>query len=154
MLLPVIAILAFVITFALATSFFFFFVETPLARRKMMTRLSALQEVHARGEELPDVLRKEMLSDMPFLNNLLANAPGIRGLKLLLDQAAIEMQIGTFVLICIGLMGLGLAVTFLLNLPFYLVVPGAALGGAIPFFVASVMRQRRFDKFEEQFPEA
>ena len=36
MLLPVIVILAFIITFALATSFFFFFVETPMARRKMM----------------------------------------------------------------------------------------------------------------------
>jgi len=154
MFLPVIAILAFIITFALATSFFFFFVETPLARRKMMTRLSALQEVAARGEDLPDVLRKEMLSDMPFLNNLLATAPGIRNLKLFLDQAAIEMQIGTFVLICIGLMVLGLTVTLFISLPIYLCVAVGALGVALPFLVASVMRQRRFDKFEEQFPEA
>src|SRR5678815_2700007 len=153
-MLPVIVILAFVITFALATSFFFFFVETPLARKKMMTRLSALQEVHARGEDLPDVLRREMLSDMPFLNNLLATAPGIRDLKLLLEQAAINMQIGTFVLICIGLMLLGLVFTLFLGLPIYLAVAGGAIGAAIPFIVATVMRQRRFDKFEEQFPEA
>ncbi len=45
MLLPVLAIIIFLITFALATSLFFLFVETPLARRKMMTRLTALQEV-------------------------------------------------------------------------------------------------------------
>jgi tight adherence protein B len=154
MLLPVIAILAFVITFALATSFFFFFVESPLARRKMMTRLSALQEIHARGEEVPDVLRREMLSDMPFLNNLLATAPGVRNLKLLLEQAAIEMQLGTFVLICIALMIVGMAVTFVMNLPFYFALAGGALGFALPFIVATVMRQRRFDKFEEQFPEA
>jgi len=153
-MLPVIVILAFVITFALATSFFFFFVETPLARKKMMTRLSALQEVHARGEDLPDVLRREMLSDMPFLNNLLATAPGIRDLKLLLEQAAINMQIGTFVLICIGLMLLGLVFALFLGLPIYLAVAVAAIGAAIPFIVATVMRQRRFDKFEEQFPEA
>jgi len=153
-MLPVIVILAFVITFALATSFFFFFVETPLARKKMMTRLSALQEVHARGEDLPDVLRREMLSDMPFLNNLLATAPGIRDLKLLLEQAAINMQIGTFVRICIGLMLLGLVFALFLGLPIYLAVAVAAIGAAIPFIVATVMRQRRFDKFEEQFPEA
>jgi tight adherence protein B len=152
--LPVVAILAFIITFALAVSFLFFFVETPLARRKMMTRLSALQEVSARGEEVPDVLRREMLSDMPFLNSLLATAPGIRNLKLFLDQAAIQMQIGTFVLICVGLMLLGLAITFVIGLPFYLAAAGAALGFAIPFMVASVIRQRRFDRFEEQFPEA
>jgi tight adherence protein B len=154
MLLPVIAILAFVITFALATSFFFFFVESPLARRKMMTRLSALQEIHARGEEVPDVLRREMLSDMPFLNNLLATAPGVRNLKLLLEQAAIEMQLGSFVLICIALMIVGIAVTFVMGLPFYFALAGGALGFALPFIVATVMRQRRFDKFEEQFPEA
>ena len=51
-MLPVIVILAFIITFALATSFFFFFVETPLARKKMMTRLSALQEVHGRNSQV------------------------------------------------------------------------------------------------------
>jgi tight adherence protein B len=154
MLLPILAILAFVITFALATSFFFFFVEAPMARRKMMTRLSALQEVAARGEELPDVLRKELLSDMPVLNNILATAPGIRNLRLFLEQAAIQMQVGTFVLICLGLAALGLTVALITGLPIYLAILGAALGGGIPFIVASVMRQSRFDKFEEQFPEA
>ena len=53
MLLPVLAIIVFLITFALATSFFFLFVETPLARRKMMTRLSALQEVAVRQRRCP-----------------------------------------------------------------------------------------------------
>src|SRR5688572_3207127 len=154
LLLAVLAVLAFLITFALATSFFFFFVETPLARRKMMTRLSALQEVSARGEEVPEVLRKELLSDMPFLNTLLASAPGIRNLRLLLEQAAIQMQIGTFILSCIGLAGLGLIVTFLIGLPFYFAFAGAAIGAVIPFVVARIMRQQRFDKFEEQFPEA
>src|SRR5688572_2914691 len=126
--LGVLVILAFLITFALATSFFFFFVESPLSRRKMMTRLSALQEVTARGEELPEVLRKELLSDMPFLQNLLTSAPGVRNLKMFLDQAAIQMQMGTFILCCVGLALLGLAVTFLAGLPFYLAFAAAGLG--------------------------
>lgn len=154
MLLPVLAILAFIVTFALATSFFFFFVETPLARRKMMTRLSALQEVSARGEEVPDVLRRELLSDMPFLNTLLTNAPGIRNVRLLLEQAAIEWQVGTFILSSLGLGFVGVLVTLFINMPFYFVIAGGALGAAVPFIVATVMRQMRFDKFEEQFPEA
>src|SRR4029450_5406705 len=74
--------------------------------------------------------------------------------KLFLDQAAVEMQIGSFVLICLGLLVLGLAITLLIGLPIYLGLAGAALGAAIPFIVVSVIRQRRFDKFEEQFPEA
>ena len=154
MLVPILVIVAFIVTFALATSFFFFFVETPLARRKMMTRLSALQEVSVRGEEVPEVLRKELLSDMPFLHNLLTTAPGIRHLKLFLDQAAIQMQVGKFVLIAVGLAFVGLLITLAIGLPIYLAVFGMALGGAIPFIVASIMRQQRFDKFEEQFPEA
>ena len=153
-MLPILVVLAFLVTFALATSFFFFFVETPLARRKMMTRLSALQEVAVRGEELPEVLRKELLSDMPFLNNLLATAPGIRNLRLFLQQAAIQMQVGKFILVCLGAATLGLAITLILSLPIYLVVAGIALGAGVPFIVVSIMRQQRFDKFEEQFPEA
>ena len=153
-MLPILVVIAFLVTFALATSFFFFFVETPLARRKMMTRLSALQEVASRGDDLPDVLRKELLSDMPFLNNLLATAPGIRNLRLFLEQAAIQMQVGKFILISLGLSALGLVITLVLSLPVYLMAAGMALGAAIPFIVASIMRQQRFDKFEEQFPEA
>ena len=154
MLLPVLTIVVFLITFALATSLFFLFVETPLARRKMMTRLTALQEVSARSEDIPDVLRRELLSDMPLLNRILATAPGITNLRLFLEQAAIEMQVGTFVLICVALAFAGLGITFFIGFPIYLAVAAALLGSVIPFFVASLLRQRRFDRFEEQFPEA
>jgi len=152
--LPVVTIIVFLITFALATSLFFLFVETPLARRKMMTRLTALQQVSIRHDDVPDVLRRELLSDMPLLNRLLLTAPGISNLRLFLAQAAIEMQVGTFVLICIALAGVGLAITFFIGFPIYLAVAGGLLASVIPFMVASFMRQRRFDRFEEQFPEA
>ena len=154
MLLPVVAVLVFLITFALATSLFFLFVETPLARRKMMTRLTALQEVHVRTDEVSDVLRKELLSDIPLLNSILATAPGIRNLRLFLEQAAIEMQIGTFVVICLGLATLGAVITSFIGFPIYLAAVAGVIGGSIPVVVAMVLRQRRFDKFEEQFPEA
>jgi tight adherence protein B len=153
-LLPVLAIIIFLITFALATSLFFLFVETPLARRKMMTRLTALQEVRVRNEEVSDVLRRELLSDLPMLNSILASAPGIRNLRLFLEQAAIEMQVGTFVLICVALAAVGLGITSFIGFPIYLAVAAALLGGVIPFMVVSFVRQRRFDRFEEQFPEA
>jgi tight adherence protein B len=153
-LLPVLTIIVFLVSFALATSLFFLFVETPLARRKMMTRLTALQEVTARSEDVPDVLRRELLSDVPLLNRLLATAPGIANLRLFLEQAAIEMQVGTFVLICVALAFVGLAITFFIGFPIYLALAAALLGGVIPFVVASFLRQRRFDRFEEQFPEA
>jgi len=153
-LLPVLAVIIFLITFALATSLFFLFVETPLARRKMMTRLTALQEVAVRREDVPDVLRRELLSDLPILNSILATAPGISNLRLFLEQAAITMQVGTFVLICAALALAGLVIALFLGFPAYLAAVAALLGGVLPFIVANALRQRRFDKFEEQFPEA
>jgi tight adherence protein B len=154
MLLPVLTVIIFLVTLALATSFIFFFVETPLARRKMMTRLSALQEASIRSEELPDVLRKELLSDMPFFNRILATAPGIRDLRLCLEQASIKMQVGTFVLICVAAMLFTLVITLVLGLPAFLTIGISLLAATIPFIVAFTIRQRRFDTFEEQFPEA
>jgi tight adherence protein B len=154
MLLPVLTIVIFLVTLALATSFFFFFVETPMARRKMMTRLAALQEVSARTENVPDILRKELLSNMPVVNRLLATTPGINKLRLFLEQGDIRMQVGTFVLMCVALALFVLVATLIVDLPFYLCMAAALIAGAAPFLVTAAMRQRRFDKFEEQFPEA
>ena len=154
MLLTGLTVIIFLVTLALATSFIFFFVESPLARRKMMTRLSALQEASIRSEDLPDVLRKELLSDMPLFNRILATAPGIRNLRLVLEQASIKMQVGTFVLICVALALFTFVIALAIGLPAWLTFGLCSIAGSVPFIVAFTMRQRRFDAFEEQFPEA
>jgi tight adherence protein B len=154
MLLPVLTIVIFLVTLALATSFIFFFVETPIARRKMMTRLAALQEVSARTEDVPDLLRRELLSDMPVVNRILATTPGINRLRLFLEQGDVRMQVGTFVLTCVALGLFALVATLIVDLPFYVCMAATLLAGAAPFLVTAAMRQRRFNRFEEQFPEA
>ena len=154
MLLPLLTLVIFLVTLALATSFLFFFVESPLARRKMMTRLTALQEVAARNEDLPEVLRKELLSDIPAFNRMLAGVPGARNLRLFLEQGAVRMQVGNFLLICLGLMVFAFVLPLAVGFPALLCLAIGLIGGVVPFLVASVMRQRRFNKFEEQFPEA
>jgi len=135
-------------------SLLYVLVETPLARRKMMTRLAAVQEVAARNEEIPDVLRKELLSDVPALHRILAKVPGIARLRLFLEQGAIQMQVGNFVLISIAISLFVLFVVLVVGLPLYEALPAAIGAGAIPTVIASAIRQRRFNKFEEQFPEA
>jgi tight adherence protein B len=154
MLIPILAIVVFVVTLALVSSFMFFFVESPLSRRKMMTRLSALQEASVRGEEMGDVLRRDVLSDIPTLDRILATAPGVRNLRLFLEQASIPMQVGTFVMICVGLVIAGLTAMLIIGFPSYLAFAAGLVAGTIPFIVATVKRQKRFDLFEEQFPEA
>ena len=154
MLLAALTLLIFSVTLALAMSLLYVLVETPLARRKMMTRLAAVQEVAARREEISDVLRKELLSDVPALNRILATVPGIARLRIFLEQGAIQMQVGNFVLISIAISVFVFFVVLVVGLPLYEDLPAAIGAGAIPTLIASAIRQRRFNKFEEQFPEA
>jgi tight adherence protein B len=119
----------------------------------MMTRLAAIQEMAAH-DEVPDILRRELLSDLPILNRMLATMPGIPQLRLFLEQGAVRMQVGTFVLIVIALPMFTLVVSLAVGLPLLQSLLAAAAAMAIPFVVTIIARQRRFNKFEEQFPEA
>ena len=154
MLLPILAIVIFAVTLGLAMSFLYFFVDTPLTRRKMMTRLAAIQEVEARNDEVPDVLRRELLSDLPIFNRVLQAAPGIPKLRLFLEQGAIGMQVGTFVLIVAALPIFTFVLFLIGGRPLYQGVIAGLLASAVPFVTTAVKRRQRFDKFEEQFPEA
>jgi tight adherence protein B len=154
MLLPILSLAIFLVTMALAMSFFYFFVDTPLSRRKMRARLAAIQEIKARNEEVPDILRNELLSDVPFLNRILATAPGVPRLRLFLEQGAIKMQVGTFIWILVALPMFTLILMLALGRPVYQCVAAALVISGVPFAVTGIIRQRRFNKFEEQFPEA
>ena len=154
MLLPILTIAIFAVTMALALSFLYFFVDAPLKRRKMMTRLSAIQEVAVRTDEIPDFLRKDLLSDLPFLNGMLATVPGVPALRLFLQQGAVQMQVGTFVLLVMALPLFAFVVVLAMGQPVYQCAAASLVITAVPFAVVAVQRQRRFNKFEEQFPEA
>ena len=154
MLLPILSVITFAVTMALTLSSLYFFVDAPLSRRKMMTRLAAVQEMKARNEDVPEILRSELLSDLPVLNRILATAPGIPKLRLFLEQGAVPMQVGTFVLILIGLPIFTFILTLAIGLPFYQCLIAAPLSMALPVVIIAIIRQRRFDKFEAQFPDA
>jgi tight adherence protein B len=154
MLLIILSLVIFAVTMALALSFFYFFVDAPLAHRKMMTRLAGIQQMAARDEDVDDVLRKELLSDVPFLNRILMTTPGIAHLRLYLEQGAIQIQVGTFVLIVLALFIFTFTVAVAVGLPLVEGIPAGAVIAAIPFLIAGVIRSRRLNKFEEQFPEA
>lgn len=154
MLLSILAISIFLVTLGLSMSFLYLFIETPLARRRMMTRLTAIQELAVTDEEIPEVLRKELLSDIPTLNRLLATAPGIPRLRLFLEQGGVQMQVGTFVLILCALPLFVFTATLLFGLPTWECLIAALTVNTIPFAITATIRGRRMGKFEEQFPEA
>jgi len=154
MFLPILAIAVFAVTMALALSLLYFFVDAPLTRRRMRARLTAIQEVASRTDDVPEILRRELLSDLPFLNRILATCPGVPKLRLFLEQGAVRMQVGTFVLIVIAIPFFAFVITMIIGRPTYQCAAAALISACIPFAVVSIKRKRRFDKFEEQFPEA
>jgi tight adherence protein B len=155
MALAILTVLIFLVSFGLVISGAYFFIIVPMARKKLRTRLEAVQQTKSQLAELDaEILRRETLSDIPGLNQLLARIPVIPKLELFLQQAAVKMQVFMFLLIMmwIGLAAVVIGVVANLPMPFLIMVTiGAA---ASPVVVVAVMRSRRLAKFEELFPDA
>jgi tight adherence protein B len=145
----------FVATLALISSATYFFVFAPgWKKQRLVARLAALEDASAPSEEALGILRNEKVSDIAIVNDLLLAMPGISQLNLFLQQAAVRMQAGSFVMIVFVLALLGLLDALILNLPAPAKLLLFVAPPAVPFFVVSIKRRRRLDKFEEMFPDA
>jgi tight adherence protein B len=101
-----------------------------------------------------DILRKRILSEIPFLNRVLLKTPGILKLDNLISQANAKYPIGFFILLALFLAVLGFLVgnTVIKNrlLAVLLMFPF----GAFPFLYLLILKQKRTEKFKRQLPEA
>ena len=157
MSIPVLSILIFIVTVGLVISGFYFFIQAPSEKRKLRQRIeiakSELSGLSSPGSE-NKLMRAEVLSTFPAMHRLLLRMPGISKLQLFVQQSAANVTVG--MLLTLSLL-LGWFV-FLFSLLFGLVIILAAIFGllaaAIPFMVIAIKRQRRFLRFEEQFPDA
>jgi tight adherence protein B len=123
--------------------------------RLLRERLSTVQKTPERdaGQELA-ILRDEVMSKIPALDNLLRRSPQIAGLQTLLEQADVKSRAGNVLLLCV-LSGAGLALIVLLFTGFQQFAWLALILGAfLPYSYANYKRSKRFSKFEEIFPEA
>ena len=129
--------------------------------RLLRERLATVQEAAARqpSEELA-LVRDEMLSKIPAIDNLLRRSSRISNLQPFLEQANLKIRAGNILMLCVS-SGLGLGVIgFLMasslppNQALLFGAVGVVLGGFLPYSYASYRRTKRFQKFEELFPEA
>jgi tight adherence protein B len=123
--------------------------------RLLRERLSTVQKTPERdaGQELA-LLRDEVMSKIPALDNLLRRSPQIAGLQTLLEQADVKSRAGNVLLLCV-LSGAGLALIVLLFTGFpQFAWLALILGAFLPYSYANYKRAKRFSKFEEIFPEA
>lgn len=147
------AVLAIVAT---ATFAIFWLIErrnsrASILKERLGTGRKALERT---GEEAPPLLRDDQLSEIPALDSLLRRSERIAALQKLLAQADMSLRAGNF----LGISALAaIAVTILAyTLSQRREVAGIALllGFVVPYSYASIRRNKRFEKFEELFPEA
>lgn len=100
------------------------------------------------------LLRDEQLSEIPAFDSLLRRSARISELQAMLAQGGLNLRAGNFLALS-ALAGVAAALVA------YVVSNRAEVGGValligfvLPYSYAAVQRNRRFEKFEELFPEA
>jgi tight adherence protein B len=160
-MLAIIAILIFVVV-ALGVFVVASLMDQRSAQARLLReRLATVQEAASRqpSEELA-LLRDEMLSKIPAIDNLLRRSSKISNLQPFLEQANLKIRAGNILVLCM-LSAVGMAVIgYILagslppNQALLFAAVGLVIGGFLPYSYASYRRNKRFQKFEELFPEA
>jgi tight adherence protein B len=120
------------------------------------TRLEAVQRAERRDGASAELqlVRDELLSDLPALNKILMKWASVSNVTRYLNQAGVKTKPGKIILIAGACVLAGYLVPATLLHNHLLALPIAAAAGCIPFLVVAFMRRRRFKAFERLFPEA
>jgi len=122
--------------------------------RVLRDRLSPVQKLGEQAAPEVAFLRDEVLSRIPAFDNYLRRSERVSELQKTLEQGNIDVRAGNFIMLCIISALVFALIGFIVggNLIFGWV--GALIGFFIPYAYASHRRSKRFQKFEEKFPEA
>ena len=114
-----------------------------------------LRSANGQETESPLLLvKKTLLMNFPWLTNLMERIPFLSLLQLLPQQAGLRMSAGKLLSLSVSFGASGLLTSLILNKG-ALMTLGVTLGGLLaPFFYALHKRRKRFQKFEQQFPNA
>ena len=155
-MLIVLTIMIFLGVLGISATALYFLLARASSKKIMRARLEAMQEssLHAAVEREEELIRQEVLSDIPALHRIFSEIPVLLKLQLFLRQAGLKMRAATLLLVSLVLSLVGFLFGWMWNLPWQMVGLSALGAAIIPFLVISVKRQQRFSKFEELFPDA
>jgi tight adherence protein B len=124
------------------------------ASSEVKKRLSLLELRNLEGEDLPEVLKSELLSDVPLMNQLLSRMKIAVQIDRRLRQADLKIRVGTFVLLSMALFAVGVSAGIILHWP-AVIAPAIGLALlAIPNMYVNIKRRLRVKRFMNHFPEA
>jgi tight adherence protein B len=148
------ALLAFAVVSAAVFAGLMLFDRRHARARTLRDRLAAAQKPAAEGGQDFALLRDEMMSRIPAFDTLLRRSERVSALQKMLVQGEVNVRAGNFLVLCavsaillgVILSAAGGSVAF--------GWAGLILGFFVPYAYASHRRARRFQRFEERFPEA
>lgn len=92
--------------------------------------------------------------EFEWLQPVLERLPHRGDIQILLDRAAVQWSVGSFLMMTIGFgLAFGLA-ALIVSTNLVIPVLAAASGASIPYFYVKRRKTKRMEAFEEQFPEA
>ena len=153
-MLFVIALLVFVVVTVLAFAAMSLLDQRSAQARVLRDRLSTVQKPDEQTAPDTALLRDEVLSRIPAFDTLLRRSERVSLLQKMLAQGNIDARAGNFLMLCAVSALVLAAIAFIAGGNLLFGWAGALLGFFIPYAYASHMRTRRFQKFEEKFPEA
>src|SRR5512139_2853683 len=120
-------------------------------KAEIKKRISLLELRTLREEDIPEVLKEEVLSEVPLLNRLLSRLKSAVRIDRRLRQADMKMRVGTFVLLSLALFAAGVTAGKILHWPtIFALVAGLGLM-AVPNIVVDVKRRLRLKRFMNYF---
>jgi tight adherence protein B len=121
--------------------------------RKIKKRLRTLSVSPAKGKEI-NILRKRLLSKIPWLNKLLLGITRLHTFDRLLEQANARMPLGFFLLLSLCLAFVGYATGLIVKINQIVIIILAIFLGIMPFLYLYSKKQKRMKRFQEQLPDA
>jgi tight adherence protein B len=126
--------------------------------RKAQARVlrDRLTNVETPTEAPPEValLRDEMLSKIPAFDTVLRRSERVSEIQKMLQQGSVDIRAGNFLILCAASALVVGVIAMIIGKAFVFAWAGALVGFFLPYAYASHMRAKRFQKFEEKFPEA
>ena len=118
--------------------------------RKKLKKISSSRQI----DELPDLMRKRVLSEIPLLNNILLRITMIERLDRLRYMANARFPAGFFILLSLFFAGAGFIGFYLMKMGLLMSVIFAICLGGLPFLYLYIKKNQRMKKFQAQLPES
>jgi len=150
-----IAVLVCALVTAAAFALFSLFDQRRAKARLIKERLAQESKAPERiVEEELAVVRDEQLSNIPALDALLRRSERVSAMQKMLAQAGLTMRAGNFLGLCALSALVALILAYVLTKRIDIAWVCLVVGFLLPYSYASYRRNKRFEKFEELFPEA